>query len=193
MDHVAVAGLGNPGPKYSLTRHNVGFMVVDAVARAHGLEFSSSKFDAHVASGNILGRRVSLLKPQTYMNRSGRAVQPFLAYYRLLPSRLLVVHDDLDMEMGRLKFYRGGGGGGHNGIRSIIETLGTREFPRLKVGIGRPPRGFPVDKYVLSSFPLDDMPLLEQVIAAAAEGVEIFLEKGLDTAMNRFNGLDLRH
>ncbi len=191
MNRVALAGLGNPGPKYALTRHNMGFMVADAFAQAHSWRFTSSRFNAELAKGEVGGLQVFLIKPQTFMNLSGRAVQLFLSYYKIPPSSLLAIHDDLDMPLGRLKFVRGGGAGGHNGVRSLIESLGTREFPRLKLGIGRPGPEFPVDKYVLSSFALTEMDLLEKVIAAAVEGVETFLELGLDHAMNRFNGLDI--
>ena len=170
----------------------MGFMVVDALAAVHGLHFQGSRFSGELAQGRVEGERLFLFKPLTYMNRSGLAVQPFLAYYRISPSEIVVVHDDLDMELGRLKFARGGGHGGHNGVRSVVAALGTKGFPRLKLGIGRPEPGYPVDKYVLSRFSSDEMALVEEVVATAVDGVAILLKKGLDAAMNRYNGIDLR-
>ncbi len=188
-DVVVVAGLGNPGREYLLSRHNMGFMVVDGLAAVHSLSFQGSRFQAQVAKGRIDGTQVLLVKPQTYMNRSGQAVGPLVRYHRLPPERLLVVHDDLDMELGRLKFARGGGHGGHNGVRSVMEALGTRSFPRLKLGIGRPLPGQPVDKYVLSRFSSEEMEVVEEVLAAAVRGVETFIGQGIESAMNGFNGL----
>lgn len=192
MSRILIAGLGNPGPKYAETRHNMGFMVADRLAAQHNASFRKPsgrpclEADLHISTKGVV-----LIKPQTYMNRSGIAVQLTAAYYRIGPSDLLVVHDDLDLPLGRMKFVRGGGAGGHNGIRSIIEQLGTRDFPRLKIGIGRPEGPIPVDRYVLSPFSPKERPVVELVVDAASEAVVHFVENGIESAMNRFNGLEV--
>ncbi len=197
-----VAGLGNPGPEYEVTRHNVGFLVVDALADAHGLRFGPRKFDAETARGRIDGEEVLLAKPLTFMNLSGRSLAPMAAFHKVAPGDLLVVHDDLDLEFGRLQLRERGGDGGHNGIRSIIAELGSREFVRLRVGIGRPrrpggqegattavvPRGAVVD-HVLSPFRDDEIPALEQLIGRAVEAIESVLRDGIARTMNRYNQL----
>jgi PTH1 family peptidyl-tRNA hydrolase len=195
-----VAGLGNPGPQYALARHNVGFLVVDALADAHGVRFGPRKFDAETARGRIAGEDVLLAKPLTFMNLSGRSLAPLAAFYKVAPADLLVVHDDLDLPFGRLQLRERGGDGGHNGVRSIIAELGTREFKRLRVGIGRPRlpeeapeaaarrRGAVVD-HVLSAFAPEDAPALEGVIARACEAIESVLRDGIARAMNRYNQL----
>ncbi|HEY8370827.1 MAG TPA: aminoacyl-tRNA hydrolase [Thermodesulfobacteriota bacterium] len=197
-----IAGLGNPGPQYETTRHNVGFLVVDALADAHGLVFGPRKFDALTARGRVAGEEVLLAKPLTYMNLCGRSLAPLAAFHKVAPSDLLVVHDDLDLELGRIQLRERGGDGGHNGLRSIIAELGTRDFARLRVGIGRPrpPEGAPpgaaaaarrgqVVDYVLSPFTDEELPILERVIARAVEAIESVLRDGIARAMNRFNQL----
>ncbi len=192
-----IAGLGNPGPQYERTRHNVGFMVVDALADRHGLRFGPQKFGAVTARGRLAGREVLLAKPLTFMNLSGRVLAPLLAFYKLAPADLLVVHDDLDLPLGRLQIRERGGDGGHNGLRSIIAELGDPGFLRLRVGIGRPPRDRsapggaqdPAD-YVLSPFAPEELPALEKVIARAVEAIETLLRDGVARAMNRYNQVD---
>ncbi len=125
------------------------------------------------------------------MNRSGGPISRVASYYRILPEAILVVHDDLDVPLGRMKFARSGGHGGHNGVRSIIESMGTRSFPRLKFGIGRPPRGMPTERYVLSGFSSDEGPVAKKVMELAVKGIEEFVRKGIDSAMNKFNGLEV--
>ncbi len=185
-----IAGLGNPGPRYERTRHNIGFMVVDALADRHGLRFGPQKFGAITARGRIAGQEVLLAKPLTFMNLSGRALAPLLAFHKLAPADLLVVHDDLDLAFGRLQIRERGGDGGHNGLRSIIAELGDPGFLRLRVGIGRPPDGRqdPAD-YVLSPFAPEEVPALEAVIGRAGEAVEAILRDGVARAMNRYNQL----
>jgi PTH1 family peptidyl-tRNA hydrolase len=181
-----VAGLGNPGREYARNRHNVGFMVVDELARRHGGSFKG-KFSGELGELRIEGAKVALLKPQTYMNDSGRSVGPALQFFKLEPVALLVVHDESDLDTGRLQARLGGGLAGHNGLRSINKQLGTPEFLRLRVGVGRPGRGDqrPLADYVLSDFvPEDDA---ETLVSRAADAVEVILADGLDEAQRRFN------
>ncbi len=193
MGKLLVAGLGNPGSKYEMTRHNLGFMVVDRLAFLVGAGpfKKAGNRPCLELQCNIAGRSVILAKPQTYMNKSGIAIQQISHYFKIPPADILVIHDDLDLPLGRLKFARGGGHGGHNGIRSVIEHLGTRDFPRLRGGIGRPRVPMPVDRYVLSSFSPDEISLLAKVIDVAADGIVCFIENGINSAMNRFNGVNL--
>ncbi len=181
-----VAGLGNPGRAYAHNRHNVGWMVVDELARRHGANWRS-KFSGRLADVRLDGSRVALLRPETYMNDSGRSVAPAVRFFKLPPEALLVVHDEIDFEPGRLQARAGGGLAGHNGLRSIARTLGTQEFLRLRVGVGRPGRGDSRDPadYVLSDFqPEDDA---DAVVAHAADAVEAIVREGLEAAQRRFN------
>jgi peptidyl-tRNA hydrolase, PTH1 family len=181
-----VAGLGNPGREYERHRHNVGAMVVDELARRHGASFRS-KFSGRLADVRLDGARVALLKPETYMNESGRSVGAAARFYKVSPERLLVVHDEGDFDLGRLQARLGGGLAGHNGLRSIAELLGTGEFLRLRVGVGRPARGDPRDlaDFVLSAFePEDDA---EATVARAADAVEALAREGLEEAQRRYN------
>ncbi len=181
-----VAGLGNPGREYARDRHNVGFMVCDELARRHAGSFRS-KFSAELAEVRLDGRRVALLKPQTFMNDSGRAVAPAVRFFKVEPPSLLVVHDEVDLDVGRLQARLGGGLAGHNGLRSITAHLGTQEFARLRVGVGRPERGDrrPVADFVLSPFaPEVDV---EGLVARAADAVESLVKDGLEETQQRFN------
>ena len=181
-----VAGLGNPGREYAQHRHNVGWMVVEEVGRRHGASWRG-KFSGRLAELRLDGRRIALLKPETFMNESGRAVAPALRFFKLEPQRLLVVHDEGDFDLGRLQVRLGGGLAGHNGLRSIAAYLKTPEFLRLRVGVGRPGRGDPRDlaDFVLSNFePEDDA---EAVVARAADAVETIARDGLEAAQRGFN------
>ena len=181
-----VAGLGNPGREYERTRHNVGWMVADELARRHDGSFRS-KFSGQLAEIRDEGRRLALLKPETYMNISGRSVGAAARFFKVPPQALLVVHDDVDLEPGRLQVRAGGGLAGHNGLRSIAGELGTQEFLRLRIGVGRPDRGDrrPVADYVLSDFePEDDV---DALVARAADAVETIAREGLEPAQQRFN------
>ncbi len=187
----AIIGLGNPGSRYAMTRHNMGFITLDAMASHEAISFSSSKIaqaETAVFQLNIDGAKtdIHLIKPMTYMNRSGEAVAPFLRYYRIAPQDILVIHDDLDQPLGNMKFIQKGGAGGHNGVRSIIQYLGTNDFPRLKLGIGRPLPTITVEQYVLMPFEHQELPVCQQVIAQALKAVSLFLTKGLNAAMNQF-------
>ena len=181
-----VAGLGNPGREYARTRHNVGFMVADELARRHGGSFRG-KFSAELAEVRVDERRVALLKPQTYMNVSGRSVGGALRFFKLPAEQLLVVHDEVDLELGRLQARAGGGLAGHNGLRSVGEHLGTQDFLRLRVGVGRPERGDPrpVADWVLS--PFDAHVDVDALIARAADAVETIVREGVEAAQQLFN------
>jgi len=178
-----VVGLGNPGPAYAQTRHNAGFLVLDALARRQGLAFRRGRLAEEAPWG-----RVTLLKPQSYMNRSGQVVQAYATRQSLTPNQLLVVHDDLDLPLGRLRFRQGGGAGGQKGVSDIAARLGP-DFYRLKVGISRPPEGITAESWVLSRFRDDEAALLAQVLECAAEALEVFVQEGFTAAANRFNGL----
>ena len=181
-----VAGLGNPGPEHARDRHNVGWMVVDALARRHGASFKG-KFRGRLADMRLDDARLALLKPETYMNESGASIQAAAAFYKTPVSQVLVVHDDVDLELARLQARLGGGLAGHNGLRSIAKRLGATDFLRLRVGVGRPGRGDPrpVADYVLSPFaPEDDV---EALVARAADAVEALAGEGLEETQRRFN------
>jgi len=183
-----VVGLGNPGADYARHRHNIGFQVLDALARSHGLSFSREKLArAHAAQGRIGGRSVLLAKPQTFMNRSGQTVGRLARRFKIPPQQILVVYDDLDLPLGRLRLRPEGGSGGHKGMRSIIEALGSQEFPRLRVGIDRPPGQMDPADYVLHPFSKEDQEILAPVLDQAVAAVEAWLEGGIVVAMGRFN------
>src|SRR5215210_7483915 len=181
-----VVGLGNPGREYATHRHNVGAMVVDELARRHGASWRA-KFNGQLADVRLDGHRVALLKPATYMNESGRSVAAAARFFKVEPDAILVVHDEIDFEPGRLQARHGGGLAGHNGLRSIASHLGTREFMRLRVGVGRPGRGdrrTPAD-YVLSDFEPEDE--RDALVARAADAIETLDAEGLERAQARFN------
>lgn len=181
-----IAGLGNPGAEYERTRHNVGFLVVEEIGRRLGAGFRS-KFAARLAEARLEGRRVALLEPQTYMNDSGRSLAAAARFFKTPPERVLIVHDDVDLSFGRLQVRLGGGLAGHNGLRSVAEHLGSPDFARLRVGVGRPDRGDrrPVADFVLSPFPPEAD--VEGVVARAADAAEAVVVDGLDAAQLRFN------
>lgn len=182
-----IAGLGNPGQQYRNTRHNVGFILLDYLAEKHKLILTPSKWQALTVKTLIWNVPVLLLKPETFMNSSGNAVAAAAHYYHLPPEKILVVHDDLDIEFSRLKLVAGGGDGGHKGIKSIIEHLGTKDFPRLKIGIGRPKLPIPPEKYVLGKFDPEEKQIIAQKMAGAAEGIRVFLQAGISAAMSILN------
>jgi peptidyl-tRNA hydrolase, PTH1 family len=181
-----VAGLGNPGREYERTRHNVGWLVADELARRHGGSFRS-KFSGRLAETRLDGLRLALLKPETYMNESGRSLGAAARFFKVDPAALLVVHDDVDLEPGRLQARLGGGLAGHNGLRSIAQALGSQDFLRLRIGVGRPGRDDPrpVADYVLSPFePGENADVL---VARAADAVETLARDGLEQAQSRYN------
>jgi PTH1 family peptidyl-tRNA hydrolase len=181
-----VAGLGNPGREYAGTRHNAGWLVLDELARRHGGSWRS-KFSGSLGEIRLDGARLALLKPETYMNESGRSVAAAARFFKVPDESLLVVHDDVDLEPGRLQARRGGGLAGHNGLRSLAQHLGTQDFLRLRIGVGRPGRGDPqpVSDWVLSPFaPEEDA---DALVSRAADAVETMVVEGLDAAQQRFN------
>jgi PTH1 family peptidyl-tRNA hydrolase len=181
-----VAGLGNPGPEYARTRHNAGWLVADELAQRWDASFRS-KFSGRLAESRVGELRVALLKPETYMNESGRSLSAAARFFKLLPGDVLVVHDDVDLEEGRLQARLGGGLAGHNGLRSISQSLGTADFLRLRIGVGRPGRGDrrPVADYVLSPFePETDV---EALVSRSADAVESILRDGLEATQREFN------
>jgi PTH1 family peptidyl-tRNA hydrolase len=182
-----MVGLGNPGPKYVDTRHNVGYAVVDQLADQLQVELTRATSQAHLGWGSYQDHSVGLAKPLTYMNRSGRCVASLVASHEISPDRLLVIYDDLNLKLGAIRLRPSGSAGGHNGVRDIIDRLGTREFPRLRIGIGdQYPPGQQSD-YVLSPFSRSQRPIIEETVETAAQACTAFVADGLQTAMSRFN------
>ena len=179
-----VVGLGNPEPRYARNRHNVGFRVADELAR--DLSWSR-KFDGELAQGSFGGEKVAVLKPLTFMNASGDSVAAAARFFKVSMEAVLVVHDDMDLELGRLQLKRGGGSAGHNGLRSITERLGGADFVRLRLGVGRPPQGWDPANWVLSDFSRDEEDQLSSLVPRAAEAARAVVTKGLPAAMNAFN------
>lgn len=178
----AIVGLGNPGSKYEMTRHNAGFWFVDELARHFGGSFrSESRFKSQHCKVAIDGRAVHLLKPQTYMNKSGLAITSLAKYYKIPPERILVVHDELDLEPGIARLKKGGGHGGHNGLRDTISHIG-KEFHRLRVGVGHPGHRDQVVHYVLNKASLADQQAIDQALGRSEDAVRVALEKGLEAA-----------
>lgn len=185
-----IVGLGNPGSKYKDTKHNIGFMVIDKIASQLDITFTEDKiFKAEVGSSFINGEKVYFVKPTTFMNKSGEAVHALLSYYGLDTKDLLVIYDDLDMEVGKIRFRQKGSAGGHNGIKSIIAHIGTQEFDRVKVGIGRPPQKMTVINHVMSSFQGDDAIVIVNAIDKIDSAVKFYLqEDDFEKVMRKFNG-----
>ncbi len=181
-----VVGLGNPGRQYVRSRHNIGFMVADEFARHARFEFSRRRFNAMLAEGLAAGDRVIVAKPQTFMNLSGEAVAKLYKFYRVTPENLLVIYDDLDLPVGKIRVRPKGSAGGHHGMESIIERIGTCDFPRLRIGIGRPDPDADID-HVLGAFSGEERTLLEQAIQQSVDAVVAWLSHGLSAAMNEFN------
>jgi peptidyl-tRNA hydrolase, PTH1 family len=182
-----IVGLGNPGGSYERSRHNVGFRVLDQLAARHRLRFSRRQYKSAVAEGSIRGERVVLMKPQTYMNLSGEAVQRARRGLGIEPEQFLVVYDDLDLPVGRLRVLQGGGAGGHHGVESIIEALGAKAFPRIRVGVGRPGSRHANVEYLLDSLTPEEASVLSESVARATDAAEVALCDGISAAMNLFN------
>ena len=182
-----IVGLGNPGDEYKSTRHNIGFLCLDFLAQKHALHFSASKWNADVVKGRMWGESCILLKPLTYMNRSGLAVVQASQYYRISQENIIVFHDDLDLPLGRMKMVFDRGAGGHNGVRSMIEQLGSKRFARIRIGIGRPVVAQGASSYVLSRFDNDELAVLHEKFNFLEEGLQCFIKKGPHEAMNMIN------
>jgi PTH1 family peptidyl-tRNA hydrolase len=182
-----IVGLGNPGKEYRLTRHNVGFRVLDRLAREQGIQFRKRRGGAQVGEGRVGAKKVVLAKPLTYMNKSGVAVKKLVKASGIPLDRLVVVHDDLDLACGRMKIKERGGHGGHKGVQSIMEELGSADFLRVKIGIGKPPDPEQGADYVLSRFSRDEISLVKEGVEQAAQAIEAIIVSGKDKAMNRYN------
>ena len=182
-----IVGLGNPGRKHRDNRHNLGFMVLDRLAQVHRVRLGRVQQRAFTADFRLGPHKIVLAKPQTYMNLSGDSVGPLLNYYKLDPEQLLVIYDELDLELGVVRLREKGSAGGHNGMKSIIRRLGS-EFPRLRLGIGRPPGKMPVPAYVLQDFGADEVPVVREMLETAVQAVEMFAQEDIVRAMSRYNG-----
>lgn len=182
-----IVGLGNPGSEYSATRHNIGFMVVDELAHRWNIENWREKFGALIAEYRTGPEQVLLVKPQTYMNLSGTAVGPLARWYKVPPEDMIVVYDDLDLPVGRLRLRLKGGSGGHRGIESLLVHVGQDSFVRVRTGIGRPPAGREVVNHVLTRFSPEEEPLIKEALTKAADAIECILKEGANKAMNKFN------
>lgn len=185
-----IVGLGNPGSKYDNTRHNVGFMAVDTIVKDLGLNFTEDKtFKAYMASGFMNGEKVYFIKPTTFMNKSGIAVKALLTYFNIPIEDLIVIYDDLDMTVGKIRFRQKGSAGGHNGIKSIITHIGTQEFDRIKIGIGRPQNGMTVINHVLGKFSTEEMITIDNTLCKVDNAVNHYLQiNNFEDTMRRYNG-----
>jgi PTH1 family peptidyl-tRNA hydrolase len=182
-----VAGLGNPGPQYAANRHNVGFMVADVLAAQAGAQFKRHRSRAHIAEGRLAGLPVTLAKPMCYMNLSGGPVAALCSYYKIPPERLVIVHDELDLPFGTIRLKLGGGDNGHNGLRSVTAALGTREYYRARLGIGRPPGRMDPADFVLRDFSPAERGQVPELLASCADAVTALLADGLASAQNQFH------
>jgi PTH1 family peptidyl-tRNA hydrolase len=180
-----IAGLGNPGRKYSRTRHNVGFLVAEEIASRYKIDLRK-KEGYKTGRGSIEGQDVLLMEPLLYMNMSGLAVKPMIKKFNIQPESLIIIHDDLDMQTGKMRIRKTGSSGGHRGVESIIQSVGSKDFIRIKIGIGRE-QGIPAEEYVLSKFSRQEISLIKETIQKAADAAEVIISEGVDKAMNRFN------
>jgi len=182
-----LAGLGNPGAKYAQTRHNIGFFVVDEIAKRYSLPLNKSRFDSQYSKGIINGIKTVLVKPQSFMNRSGFPVQRLSSYFKINVSDIIVIHDDLDLAFGRIMIVKDRGHGGHNGIRSMVQALGTKNFIRVRTGVGRPEISRGVTGHVLGRFSGSEEKEIDTIVQSAADASIAIMEKGVSAAMNSFN------
>lgn len=187
MSDFLLVGLGNPGPKYEATRHNVGFMAIDRLADRHRIALTQQKFHGRYGSGMLGDEKVAVLQPQTFMNLSGKAVAAAAQFFRVPPERVVVLHDEIDLEFGDFRIKIGGGHGGHNGLRDIVDKLGTRDFIRVRIGVGRPQHG-DVTNWVLSPFSQEEATTLDEILDDVARATEMIVCDGPEAAQNEFNG-----
>jgi len=183
-----IVGLGNPGREHAANRHNVGWHIADRFVASRGWRYNKKQSDALAALGQIGDTRVIVAKPQTFMNLSGRSVQPLARFYKVPPDRMLVIYDDLDLPFGTIRLREMGGAGGHNGMRSIVERLGSGDFPRLRIGIGRPPGRMDPAAFVLLNFDAVEQAEMNDILDRAAQAIETFVAEGIGAAMNKYNG-----
>lgn len=189
-DLIVVVGLGNPGRKYEETRHNVGFEVVEILATRHKIKMTKLKFKALYGEGVIGGKKVLLVKPQTYMNLSGESVRDIINWYKVPVENIIIIYDDIDLPVGKLRLRPKGSAGTHNGMKSVIYQIMSHEFPRVRIGIDKPPEGWNLANYVTSKFSKEEQRKIAEVIVSAADAVEAIIDSGIDQAMNKFNKLD---
>lgn len=182
-----VIGLGNPEAEYSKTRHNMGFNTINKIAQQYNIEINKNRFQGLYESAVIEGQKIILVKPQTYMNLSGNCVKEIADFYKVQKEEILVIYDDMDIEPGKIKIRKKGSGGGHNGMKSIIQMLGTEEFPRIRIGIGRPEHNGDEINYVIGAIPEEEIPKLEEGVEKAKDAVIEILKNGIDSAMNKLN------
>lgn len=182
-----IIGLGNPEEEYSKTRHNMGFNTIDLIARNYDIEVNKNKFQGLCGNGIIEGQKVILIKPQTYMNLSGNCVKEAMNFYKIEKENILIIYDDMDVLPGQIKIRKQGSAGGHNGMKSIIQNIGTEQFHRIRIGIGRPMNNGDEINYVIGPIPEDEMPKLKQGVEKAKDATIEILKNGIDSAMNKFN------
>ena len=187
-----IVGLGNPGPQYEDTRHNIGFNIVEALAAKWKVSFKKSRFQALIAKSKYEGQDVLLVKPLTFMNLSGQALGPLVRYFKIDFEDVLVVHDELDFSLGRIKFQKGGSSGGHNGLSSIIDHAGTENFKRLRVGIGRPKGSKEVVDFVLTTFQKEEQPTVYEIVSLACHGLEASVVRDFNWVMNHYNSVSFQ-
>lgn len=190
MDKYLIVGLGNPGFQYEKTKHNVGFEVIDSLCKKLNISLLSNKFNGIYSKFILDNKEVYISKPQTYMNLSGEFVSKFINFYKIPISNVLVVYDDLDSEIGKLKVKKKGSSGGQNGIKNIINLLKTEEIKRIKIGISRPEKNISISGYVLSKFRIEDRPTIDMIIDKASEAILFYLNNDFAQTMNKFNGID---
>ncbi|MFC1868417.1 aminoacyl-tRNA hydrolase [Thermodesulfobacteriota bacterium] len=188
-----IAGLGNPGPDYKDTRHNIGFQVINLLCQELRVRLSNRRFQSENIRTKLHGKEIILLRPKTFMNLSGKTIKGCSDFYRLKPEDILIIHDDLDLAVGRIKVVGQGGSGGHRGVKSVIDHLGSRHFPRVKIGIGRPLRGETTEDYVLSPFYDNQKDTIKRVTRLAVQACRLFVSDGVETAMNHINCQQLEH
>ena len=182
-----IVGLGNPEPEYSNTRHNMGFDTINKIAKKYNIEFSKTNFKGIYGTGIIEGKKVILLKPQTYMNLSGESIKEIIDFYKLNTDNLIIIYDDIDIEPGIIKLRKTGGPGTHNGMKSVIKEIGTEKFPRVRIGIGKPEHKGDLINYVIGKIPEEDKKILEKSTDVAKDAVIEIIKNGMDKAMNLFN------
>ena len=182
-----IIGLGNPGTKYAGSRHNMGFAVIDELAERHGIRVNTSRQKGLCGSGIIAGQKVLLVKPQTYMNNSGECARPVMEYYHLQTEDVLVIVDDIALAVGQIRVRGKGSAGGHNGLKSLIQHLGSGDFPRVRLGVGAKPPQMDLADYVLGHFPAQELPAVRESVKTAADAAELWLAEGTEAAMNRYN------
>lgn len=187
LDYIIV-GLGNPGPKYDNTRHNAGFMVIDAIARELEVQVTKNKFHALIGDCEIAGHRCMLVKPLTFMNNSGESIRDISSFYKISASNIIIISDDISLDVGRIRIRRNGSAGGHNGLKSIFELTGTTDYPRIKIGVGNKPNpDYDLVKHVLGKFSKEDQQLIGSAVKNACDAVKLMIAGDTDKAMNLYN------